>query len=225
VLPDATSWGWHRPARAKPPLVLPILQRLACAFTRDALIVAPTRELAEQIHQTIIDLGKGVRVKSVSIYGGVSKGPQASALRRGAEIVVACPGRLLDHIGDGASICPVRCWCSMKPIACATWLTHIRLVLKHLPRSQTLFFRHHAGGYPHPADSTLKNFATVQIGMNARRDRFTLLPDARRPKRNFACDAQADRYRSRPYLTHQARAKNLARDLKTDTACLRCRAT
>ena len=55
--------------------VLPILQRLATGPSRRtrALIVAPTRELAEQIHQTIIDLGKGVRAKSVSIYGGVGK--------------------------------------------------------------------------------------------------------------------------------------------------------
>ena len=71
--------------------VLPILQRLLKGQLRQTrvLIVAPTRELAEQIHQAICDLGKGTKVKSASIYGGVSKGPQAAALRRGVEIVVA----------------------------------------------------------------------------------------------------------------------------------------
>ena len=67
-----------------------------------ALIVAPTRELAEQIHQAATDYGKQTRLRSVTIYGGVNPRPQVEALRRGAEIVVACPGRLLDHIGAGA---------------------------------------------------------------------------------------------------------------------------
>ena len=83
--------------------VLPILQRLAKGPSRQvrALILAPTRELAEQIHHAISDLGRNSRVRSVSIYGGVSKHNQVAALRRGVEIVVACPGRLLDHIDDG----------------------------------------------------------------------------------------------------------------------------
>jgi len=82
---------------------LPILQRLEegpRGRTR-ALIVAPTRELAEQIRQAFADLGGKTRLRSVAIYGGVSFGPQQQALRAGAEIVVACPGRLLDHIRQG----------------------------------------------------------------------------------------------------------------------------
>ena len=66
-----------------------------------ALIVAPTRELAEQIRQAFTDLGRQTRLRSVSIYGGVGFGPQVQALRSGPEIVVACPGRLLDHIRQG----------------------------------------------------------------------------------------------------------------------------
>jgi len=65
------------------------------------LILAPTRELAEQIHQAITDLARNSRVRSVPVYGGVSKHSQVAAVRRGAEIVVACPGRLLDHLNDG----------------------------------------------------------------------------------------------------------------------------
>ena len=84
--------------------LLPILHRLcqeAASYKVRALIVVPTRELAEQIHQATIALGKNTRVRSVSIYGGVSKVPQLAELRRGAEVVIACPGRLLDHMVEG----------------------------------------------------------------------------------------------------------------------------
>jgi ATP-dependent RNA helicase RhlE len=82
--------------------VLPILQKLLKApgkRTR-ALIITPTRELAEQIHQTIGLFSIGTKIRSVAIYGGVGANPQIEALRRGAEIIVACPGRLLDHMGN-----------------------------------------------------------------------------------------------------------------------------
>ncbi len=84
--------------------LLPILHQLTQGPLRQAraLIVAPTRELAEQIYEVNVDLGRNTKVSSVSIYGGVSKGPQVAALRRGAEIVVACPGRLLDLLSDGS---------------------------------------------------------------------------------------------------------------------------
>jgi ATP-dependent RNA helicase RhlE len=76
--------------------LLPILQRLSTSPSRQvrALIIVPTRELAEQIHQTAIALGKNLRVRSVTVYGGVRKNRQVEALRNGADIVVACPGRL-----------------------------------------------------------------------------------------------------------------------------------
>ncbi len=81
--------------------ILPILHRLnGMSRSRKvrALVVAPTRELAEQIHQAAAVLGKHTNVRSTSIYGGVGKEPQVAALRRGPDIVVACPGRLLDHL-------------------------------------------------------------------------------------------------------------------------------
>ena len=82
---------------------LPILQRLEQGPRGRvrALVVAPTRELAEQIRQTFADLGQQTRLRTVAIYGGVSLGPQLQSLRAGAEIVVACPGRLLDHLRQG----------------------------------------------------------------------------------------------------------------------------
>ena len=83
--------------------VLPILNKLINGprHVARALIVTPTRELAEQINDVIHVLSAGTRLKSVTIYGGVGAGPQIQALRTGAEILVACPGRLLDLIASG----------------------------------------------------------------------------------------------------------------------------
>ena len=80
--------------------VLPLLQHLLVGPRRRlrALILAPTRELAAQTHETIKALGRYTRLRSVVIYGGVNMDPQIKALKRGAEIIVACPGRLLDHM-------------------------------------------------------------------------------------------------------------------------------
>ncbi len=78
--------------------VLPILNKLLDGprGIPRALIVTPTRELAEQIHDVIRDLATGTKLRSVTIYGGVAMGPQVKALHDGAEILIACPGRLLD---------------------------------------------------------------------------------------------------------------------------------
>ena len=87
--------------------VLPILNRLLSSplggqrGRARALIITPTRELAEQIHESIRDLARGTRIRSATIYGGVGPEPQLRALRDGVEILVACPGRLLDHIEQG----------------------------------------------------------------------------------------------------------------------------
>ena len=83
--------------------VLPILHRLLSGpHNRSrALIVTPTRELAEQIHQTIRQLSAGTNLRSTTVYGGVAAGPQIQALRKGVEIIVACPGRLLDLVAQG----------------------------------------------------------------------------------------------------------------------------
>ncbi|MBE0687777.1 MAG: DEAD/DEAH box helicase [Anaerolineaceae bacterium] len=78
--------------------VLPILDQLMKGPRGKirALILSPTRELAEQTHQAIKELGRQTGLKSMTIYGGVSATSQIRALRAGVEIVVACPGRLLD---------------------------------------------------------------------------------------------------------------------------------
>ena len=65
------------------------------------LVLAPTRELAVQVHGVLSAHAKALKLSTACIYGGVGMKPQADALRRGATIVVATPGRLLDHIGRG----------------------------------------------------------------------------------------------------------------------------
>jgi len=84
--------------------ILPTLQRLMAKPSSHirALILAPTRELAEQINDFTQAMLERSRLRSVAIYGGVSKSVQIGKLRRGVDVVVACPGRLLDIINDRA---------------------------------------------------------------------------------------------------------------------------
>nr|WP_284694594.1 DEAD/DEAH box helicase [Geomonas sp. Red32] len=81
---------------------LPMLHRLMQGARGDlrALVVAPTRELAEQINEALNAMGKFTRLKSVSVYGGVNINTQTKKLKERPEIVVACPGRLLDHVAQ-----------------------------------------------------------------------------------------------------------------------------
>jgi ATP-dependent RNA helicase RhlE len=81
---------------------LPILQRLMATETQGpkkirALVLVPTRELAAQVQQSIRTYGKHLKMRSTVVYGGVGFQPQAHELRRGVDILVATPGRLLDH--------------------------------------------------------------------------------------------------------------------------------
>ena len=85
---------------------LPLLQRLTASPVRQgyraprALILTPTRELAAQVEESVVTYGKHLPVKSAVIFGGVGMQPQVAQLRRGVDIVVATPGRLLDHVGQ-----------------------------------------------------------------------------------------------------------------------------
>ncbi len=83
--------------------VLPVLHRLRQSPRGrvGALVISPTRELAEQTYQSFQELGRYTGLRAVSVYGGVAMSPQISKIRAGAEIVIACPGRLLDHLWNG----------------------------------------------------------------------------------------------------------------------------
>ncbi len=79
---------------------LPILQRLAGRRDRGirALVVTPTRELAAQVHQHFVALGRFTNIRSAAVFGGVKPAPQERAIRSGVDVIVATPGRLLDHM-------------------------------------------------------------------------------------------------------------------------------
>jgi len=125
---------------------LPILHRLMQGERGRvrALIVAPTRELAEQINEAINQLGHLTRLKSITVYGGVGINPQIEKLKRGVEIVVACPGRLLDHISQGTinlSKLEVLVLDEADQMFDMGFLPDIRRILKHVPQErQTLLF-------------------------------------------------------------------------------------
>ena len=154
--------------------ILPILQRLLANPGRGvrALILAPTRELAEQIHQATRVYGKRTGVRSVAIYGGVGKPKQVEALRRGVEVVIACPGRLLDLAGDRSidlSRVEVLVLDEADRMCDMGFLPDIRRILKLVPnRRQTLFF---SATMPDEirqlADGILRDPVTVQIGVIA----------------------------------------------------------
>ncbi len=127
--------------------VLPMLQRLQGGRGRGvprALILAPTRELAEQTHQSIRQLGRHTGLRSLTVYGGVSRYAQVKALRRGVDVVVACPGRLLDLMDDRSirlSAVEMVVLDEADRMCDMGFLPDIRRILRSLPRErQTLFF-------------------------------------------------------------------------------------
>ncbi|MDM8527154.1 DEAD/DEAH box helicase [Anaerolineales bacterium HSG24] len=151
--------------------LLPILQRLIRGPLRQVrvLIITPTRELAEQIYQASLDFSRKTKIRSTTVYGGVSKRPQEAALHRGVEIVVACPGRLLDLMGDGSinlSQIEVLVLDEADRMCDMGFLPDIRRIIKQLPtKRQTLFF---SATMPNDirklADTILNDPVTVQIG-------------------------------------------------------------
>ena len=149
---------------------LPILQRLMQG-PRDwvrALILAPTRELAEQIHTVIEALGQHTPLRQVTLYGGVGMAPQVQHLRTGVDIVVACPGRLLDHISQGTialSQLEVLVLDEADRLFDMGFCPDIRRIVQHLPtRRQTLLF---SATMPeviwHLAQEILRTPVTVQV--------------------------------------------------------------
>lgn len=126
--------------------VLPIMQRLMQQSSRAlrALILTPTRELAEQIHTVIGDLGRQTSLRSLTIYGGVGMPAQIQKLRRGVDIAVACPGRLLDHMGQGTidlSRLEVLVLDEADRLFDMGFLPDIHRIVRQLPvRRQTLLF-------------------------------------------------------------------------------------
>lgn len=203
---------------------LPILNRLLERPSRHvrALILAPTRELAEQTYDVFNELGRDTPIRSVTVYGGVSKNPQIDALRRGAQVVVACPGRLLDLMGSGdidLRHVEVLVLDEADRMCDMGFLPDIRRILKALPtKRQTLFF---SATMPDDirqlADHILHNPVTVQIGAiaPAKSVSHTLYPVTRPLKKALliAMLEQTATGRVLIFTRTKHRAKNLARDL------------
>jgi len=153
--------------------VLPILNRLIGKKTAciRSLVIAPTRELAEQIHQAIETLGLKTRLRSVTVYGGVSINPQIQKLKH-ADIVVACPGRLLDHINRRTidlSQLEVLVIDEADQMFDMGFFPDIRRILTYLPKKrQTLLF---SATMPTEirrlARDILRDPTTVQVGATA----------------------------------------------------------
>ena len=154
--------------------VLPILQRLMQG-TRGhirALIIAPTRELSEQTHKAIGELGRKTQLKSASIYGGVNIQGQIKKLRDRVEIISACPGRLLDHINRGTidlSKVEVLVLDEADHMFDMGFLPDVRRIVKSLPvQRQTLLF---SATMPDDikslANDLLRNPVNIKIGHTA----------------------------------------------------------
>jgi ATP-dependent RNA helicase RhlE len=153
--------------------VLPILHKLLNGplnKTR-ALIVTPTRELAEQIHQVIRELATGTKIRSATVYGGVGAAPQINALKSGVDIIVACPGRLLDHIDQGnARLNGIQYLVldEADRMFDMGFLPSVRKILSHLPtQRQTLLF---SATFPLEVEKlttqTLKNPKRISVGIS-----------------------------------------------------------
>lgn len=154
---------------------LPILHRLLThptprrEISARALIIAPTRELAEQIHEAIQAMGQKTGIRSTTVYGGVSMKGQIRDIRNGVDIIVACPGRLLDHIESGTlklDSLEVLVLDEADHMFDMGFLPTIRKILRYLPkRRQNLMF---SATMPTDirklANEVLQNPKTVEIG-------------------------------------------------------------
>ncbi|MCC6486661.1 MAG: DEAD/DEAH box helicase [Candidatus Hydrogenedentes bacterium] len=125
---------------------LPSLTRLAAGrIERNVMLVmVPTRELAVQVHKVMEEAGKALQIRSIAVYGGVSLEKQAQDLRRGRAVVVATPGRLLDHMSRGNVAFPhlsILVLDEADRMLDMGFLPDIRTILRKLPRErQTLMF-------------------------------------------------------------------------------------
>lgn len=151
--------------------VLPILQRLGAhkPGAPRALVVCPTRELAEQINDTFRALAVQTGLRSVTIYGGVGMTPQVQNLKRGVDIVVACPGRLLDHMQQRTirlEAIEVLILDEADQMFDMGFLPSIERILRALPRErQTMLFSATMPDAIRTLSSrVLKQPKTVQIG-------------------------------------------------------------
>jgi len=162
--------------------LLPIIQRLQNGRRENgrrngragmrALVLVPTRELAEQVTTSAREYGRHARVQVAAVYGGVAMEPQTKALRNGVEIVVATPGRLLDHMGRGhvnASSLEVLVLDEADRMLDMGFAPDVNRILDALPaeRQTMLFSATISADVDRLAQRAMTNHAAIEIGRRA----------------------------------------------------------
>ncbi|MDH4333655.1 MAG: DEAD/DEAH box helicase [Chloroflexota bacterium] len=188
--------------------VLPMLQRLHASRVGDwrhirALVLVPTRELAMQVEESVRTYGIHKRVRSTTIYGGVGFFPQVRAIRSGPEIVVATPGRLLDHVGQGTidlSRIEILVLDEADRMLDMGFIRDIRKIMALLParRQNLLFSATFSDEIRRLADGLLDRPAFVQIA--ARNKPSELIEQVIHP---------VDRERKRELLSHLVMSRKI----------------
>lgn len=155
--------------------LLPTLQRLLSgpAHQTRALILTPTRELAIQVNDHLSPLARHTPLNGAAVYGGVRLGPQERALRSGASVVIATPGRLLDHLRRGSadlSRVEVLVLDEADRMLDMGFLPEIRRILDYLPveRQTLLFSATMPAEIIRLASSALREPARVEVGPGTR---------------------------------------------------------
>ena len=205
--------------------VLPILHTLLSGPRNRsrALIVTPTRELAEQIHQTVRSLSAGTNLRSTTVYGGVGANPQIQALRKGVEIIVACPGRLLDLVAQGhanLSNIEILVLDEADRMFDMGFLPDVRRIIKAVPaRRQTMLF---SATFPREveklASESLKHPQRIAVGLSrpAHTVSHALYPVAQHLKRGLLLELlkQTDTNSVLIFTRTKHRASRLQKQIK-----------
>ena len=156
-----TSWAPPRRAGKTAAFGLPLLQRLAKETPPKgprkprALVLVPTRELAVQVADSIKEYGRHMRLNVTMLFGGVGMQPQIDNLRRGVDILVACPGRLLDHLDSGhAKLDAVEMLVldEADRMLDMGFLPSIKRVLARVPSARPCCFGHLRAAHPRAGD-------------------------------------------------------------------------
>ncbi len=187
---------------------LPMLQLLAAKPARDgrhpvrALVLVPTRELAAQVEEAVRTYGKHMPLRSAVVYGGVGFTPQAEQLRRGVDILVATPGRLLDHVEQRTvdlSRVEILVLDEADRMLDMGFIPDIRRVLKLLPAvRQNLLF---SATFPEEVRSLAAGFMhdAVTVEVAPRNKPIDLISQVAHP---------VDRERKRELLAHLVKSGN-----------------
>jgi len=205
--------------------VLPILHMLLSGPRNRsrALIVTPTRELAEQIHQAIRVLSVGTNLRSATVYGGVGANPQIQALRKGVEIIVACPGRLLDLVVQGhanLSNIEILVLDEADRMFDMGFLPDVRRIIKAVPaqRQTMLFSATFPGEVEKLASESLKHPKRIAVGLSrpAHTVSHALYPISQQLKRGLllALLKQTDTDSVLIFTRTKHRARRLQRQIK-----------